>query len=109
MFLRGRNHELALMWIVAAGLLDINMLAGGAGQHRCGGVPMVGSRNRDCVEVLAFEHLPHVLYPFWLGLLFLSYGSEASLESAAVHVTNVRDLGIWLGKVAGDMSHAPPV
>src|SRR5207253_10710966 len=109
MFLRRRNHELALIWIVAAGFLDINMLAGGAGQDGCGGMPMVGSRDRDGIEVLAFEHLPHVLYPFWLARLFLRYGGDASLDGAAVHVTNVRDFGICFGKVTSDVSHTAPI
>src|SRR5437588_1520972 len=53
---RRRDHELAFAQIVAAGLLDIDVLAGGASENGGRRVPMIRCRYRDRIHVRIIQH-----------------------------------------------------
>ena len=76
--------------IVGQRLFDIHILAGGAGVHRHGNMPVIGRADQDRVDVLALENF-HVIFGgegAWIGQL-------ASLfEVLVVNVTNGGDANI---------------
>ena len=58
--LGGFDHPAALLDEEAEGFLDVDVLAGGAGEHGHQPVPMVGRGDDDGVDVFVVEHLAEV-------------------------------------------------
>src|SRR5262249_21194375 len=56
----GLDHQLALARVVAARLLDVDVLAGGAGQDRGRGVPVVAGRNDQRLDPPGVEDAAEV-------------------------------------------------
>ena len=56
----GRDHLLAFPGIVAAWLLDVDVLAGGAPQDRGGAVPVIGRLAEERVHFLVVQNLSEI-------------------------------------------------
>jgi hypothetical protein len=104
-FAGGGDDEFALAQVVAAGLLDIDMLAGGAGEDGGGRVPVIRRGNGNGVHVGIIQDAAKVLHSLWRALLLFGDGSYAFLDGPAVHVTDVANLGVRQSQIAGDMIH----
>ena len=99
--LRGGREQLRLERVVAARLLDVDVLAGREGQHGRRGVPVVRRGDDDAVDILLREHPADVLlglrrvglirrdrfHPLGQGL-FLGIANEPDLDAghAAEHL-----------------------
>src|SRR3954452_7808214 len=68
----GGDQHFTFVKIMTAGLFDVNVLSGGAGEDggRC--VPMVGGGDRHGVYVTVFKHPAKVLDTLWFLQLLLS-------------------------------------
>ena len=64
--LHGLNHPTAFPHDMGDRLFHIHILVGSARQNGHQGMPVVGSRNNNSVEILQFQHPPEILKP--LGL-----------------------------------------
>ena len=64
--LGGLGQDSALVDVVRAGFLDINLLAGLERMQRQGGVPVVGRGDADGVDGIVFEKFSEILEPFHL-------------------------------------------
>ena len=93
----GLDHEPALADVVAARLLDINVLAGVAGEDRGRGVPVVGRGDPHGVHALIVEDLPHVLDGFRLGAGQFLGRVDGLGEAVGIHVADVGDADILAG------------
>src|SRR5262249_3987343 len=97
------DHQLALVRVVAARLLDVDVLVGGARQDRRRRVPVVARRDDEDVHRLVIEHFAVVLH----GLRSLLAGDLADLVgglagAVLVRVAAVGDFHVGLpGEGAG--------
>ena len=108
-FARGGDHQFAFAQVVAAGLLDIDVFAGRAGEDGGGRVPVIGRGNGNGVHVGIIQDAAEVFHALGLSLLLLGDGSDAFLDSAAVHVADVANLGVGQGQITGDVGHPAAV
>ncbi len=94
---RGRDHPFAFVDEKGHGLLDVDVLAGGAGEDGHERVPMIGGGNNDRLQVLVLVHLAKVAIAFGLGAEFFKALFEARLMGVAhgshVHVLLVLEVG----------------
>ena len=100
----GFDEESAFGRVVAAGLFDVDVLAGAEaidGERR---VPMVGRRDGDGVDVLGGEHLAEVFVGFGgIAQVALQTSGEA-LEDDAIDIADMRDAHVILvGFESGEM------
>ena len=72
----GVDDRLPLVQVVGQRLLDVDVLAGGAGVDGHRHVPVVGAADQDGVDVLAVEELAIVLGGDGLGVGQLPAGVE---------------------------------
>ncbi len=105
----GGDHQFALAQVVAAGFLDIDMLAGRAGQDGGGRVPVIGRGNGNGVHVGLIQDGAEVLHALGFPLPASWRRRRRLFHSAAVHVADVADLGVGQGEVTGDVGHAAGV
>ena len=86
------NHQPAFADVVRAGLLNIDMLAGVAGEDGGGGMPVVGRGDDHGVHGLVLENAPQVadgfgsLAPAGLDVL------HGRREPVLIHIANVSDV-----------------
>ena len=80
------------MNVVAARLLDIDILAGLASPNGHQGMPVVWCGYRNGVEVLVVQRFADVLYRFWLVAAFLVDLLDALVEGSRIGVDQVGDL-----------------
>src|SRR5260370_24413724 len=104
--LRAHLHKLAVLllslhkqgafgWIMAAWLLNVNMLAHLQAADCHGGMPVIGSSDCDCVYILLLQDVAKILVHIGgLAQFALSVVSEL-LHGGCVHVAKVRDPG-WI-------------
>ncbi len=94
---------------MAARLLDVDVLAGLAGEDGERRVPVVWRGDGDRVHVLVVEDLAEVLDALrrLLGLvLLLGDGVEGALKAPVVHVTQVGDLDLGQAEAGLDVVEA---
>lgn len=78
----GVDHLAALPDRVADGLLDVDVLAGLAAEDGHGGVPVVGRRRGDRVDVVHLENFPVVLDDAEAGILLFGVARLAGVGVA---------------------------
>ena len=92
--LRARlDQHLPLARVVAAWLLDVDVLAGRGREQTGGRVPVVGSRNHERVELLLGDNTPHVAGARGSLAARLGDGRSPLGDGALVDVADPRDLG----------------
>jgi hypothetical protein len=79
--------------IVAAGFLDINVLAGLQSGKRHRGMPMVGRGNGDGVDLFQFENLAKVFFRHGRFAHFPLHALGKLLENPAVHIADMGNSG----------------
>ena len=65
MLARRCNDQLVLAIVVAARLLDVDVLPCVERENGCRGVPVIRRRNRDCIDALVFEDASEVGDCLW--------------------------------------------
>src|SRR5262249_8555792 len=108
--LAGRlDGDAALADVVAARLLDVDVLAGGAGPDRHQRVPVVGGRDGDDVDVPILQRLADVLLgPGGVAAHLLDL-PDALPERPRVRVDQADDLDVLHGGEGADVGAAPAV
>ena len=99
----GDDHG-AFGGVVAAGLLDVDVLAGLYAGDGHGGVPVVGRGDGDGVDIVGGEDLAEVLLGLWsVAQVFLG-AVGVLLEDVALDITDVGDLCVFsVGLEGGEM------
>ena len=96
-----RDHP-PLLHVVAARLLDVHIFAGLHGPHRHHGVPVVGSGDRDDVDVFGVEQPAEVLLEAGLPRQSLKLGGPL-LEARRVAVGEGDELRVGIGDPLADV------
>ena len=94
---RGLDHQPALADVVSTGFLDVDVLAGIAGENRGRRVPVVGRGDDDRIHGAIVEDPPHV----FVGPGGLAGGALDGLRGRAhpvgIRIADIRHLDILLG------------
>ena len=93
-FTRGFDHHFAFPGIMAAGLLDVDVLAGVASHDGGGCVPMVGSGDEKGVEIGIFQDAADIDLQFGGSFLFFGNDLLGAREAFLIDVAEVNDLGV---------------
>jgi hypothetical protein len=91
---------------VAAGFLDIDVLARGAGEDRGGRVPEIRRGDRERIDAFVFENFAHVFHALHFGLLPLLHRLDSLRKPAFIDLADIRDLDIGHVEKAIDVRHA---
>ncbi len=90
-FIDGLQQQFALVRILAARLLDINVLACRHGQNRHRGMPMIRGGDGHNIERRICQHLAKIFQPF--GNVHLPFGGlfQSLGDGTVVHIANAGD------------------
>ena len=87
------RQQLSLAGVVAARLLDIDVLAGLQRQQRCRRVPVIRRRDHQGVDVVVIEGTTEVTDSLGRTCLMVRYRGHGLLDRPRVDVADVGDLG----------------
>ena len=102
----GGDHQPRLGGVMAAGLLDVNMLAGLAAENGRRRVPEIRRGDGDGVEVRIVEHAPQIGDAPARRLLALGDDRQAVGGAVVIDVANVDHLNVGEFQVILDVCHA---
>ena len=101
------DQQLAFARIVAARLLDIDVLAGGAGQDGRRGVPVVAGGDDQDVDVLVVEDPAKIGDGLGSAAVDLANAARRGLHPAAIDVADISDLDVLQPLEGGGNAGAP--
>ncbi len=101
---RRGNHNFAFGGGVGGGLLDIDVLAGGARQHGGGGVPVVGGGAHQAVDGGVVERLAEIFDSLGRAASLGADGVDALFDGALIDVAHVGELhAVDGGELGGEL------
>src|SRR5439155_18525426 len=107
--LAGRlHHLLTLKYVVAGGLLHIDVFARLAGPDGRQRMPMVRRRDGARVDILVFVQLPQVLIDLGLVRLGLDHDLLVALGRSGVDVAQRPDVSVGNAQIFPDVTRAAP-
>ena len=102
------DHQAAFANVVRGGLLDIDILAGVAAKNGGRSVPMIGSRDHDCVDFGVIEEMPHVVRFFRLLRARLGHFRLSPLKRCLVGVAEMHDVSVFYAQVGASEAASSP-